>query len=144
MTADTEPSGRIVETKKDGLPILWTYFPEIPEEAERRVTPWLTIVRWEYDGSGNNGMPSATVNQQMLQLEEILAQIERPKSLIEAYRRVGAGLREYVLYIADRENFLKEFNSRAAAHPRYPIEIRFYEDEAWSELRDLIDDFSDA
>ncbi|MCK6395614.1 DUF695 domain-containing protein [Zoogloea sp.] len=144
MNTGTTPSGRIVRTEKDGLPILWTYVPEMPEEDARRATPWLTVVRWEYDGSGNNGMPSAAENQQMLQLEGALAQIERPEFYIEAYRRVGAGLREYVFYIADRDRFLKEFNSHVAGHPRHPIEIKFYEDEAWSELRDLIDDFSAA
>lgn len=137
---NSETRGRIVETCKDGLPILWTYVPEMPEESSRRALPWLTVVRWEYDGSENNGMPHADENQRMLMLEAALLKIERPEMCVEAYRRIGAGLREFVYYIGERERFIEEFNDRVAEDPRYPIEIKFYKDETWSELRDLIND----
>ena len=137
---NSETRGRIVKTCKDGLPILWTYVPEMPEESSRRALPWLTVVRWEYDGSENNGMPHADENQRMLMLEAALLKIERPEMCVEAYRRIGAGLREFVYYIGDRERFIEEFNDHVAEDPRYPIEIKFYKDETWSELRDLIND----
>jgi hypothetical protein len=70
--------------------------------------------------------------------------IEHQGFCVEAYRRVGAGLREYVFYIADRDRFLEELNTQVADHPRYPIEIKFYEDETWSDLQGLINDFSAA
>ncbi|MCQ8181768.1 DUF695 domain-containing protein [Methylomonas sp. SURF-1] len=144
MNTVSEPSGPIVATQKEGHRILWTYVPEMPTEDVRRNSPWLTVVRWEYDGSGNNGMPETEVNQQMLMLEEALGRIERQEFFVEAYRRIGAGLREYVFYAADRDRFLAEFNEHVAAHPRYPIEIKFYEDKAWSDLQGLINDFSAA
>lgn len=142
MTIDSETLGRIVETWKDGLPILWTYVPEMPGEDSRRAIPWLTIVRWEYDGSENNGMPHTEENQRMLMLEAALENIERPGFCVEAYRRVGAGMREFVYYIADRDKFLEEFNDYVAGNPLYLIEIKFYKDETWSDLQDLIDDFN--
>ena len=73
-------------------------------------------------------------------LEAALLKIERPEMCVEAYRRIGAGLREFVYYIGERERFIEEFNDRVAEDPRYPIEIKFYKDETWSELRDLIND----
>ena len=127
MTVNSETRGRIVETYKDGSPILWTYVPEMPEETSRRALPWLTVVRWEYDGSENNGMPDTDENQRMLMLEAALLKIERPEICVEAYRRIGAGLREFVYYIVDRELFLEEFNEHVAGEPRYPIEIKFYQ-----------------
>jgi len=102
--------------------------------------PWLTVVRWEYDGSSNKGMPGSEENEHMLLLEAILGKIERPEFCYEAYRRIGAGVREFVYYVANRDQFLEEFNGYAAEEPRYPISITFYKDEAWSELQDLIDD----
>lgn len=142
MTINLETSGRIVETWKDGLPVLWTYVPEMPGEVSRRAIPWLTIVRWEYDGSENNGMPHTKENQRMLILETALGNIERSEFCVEAYRRVGAGVREFVYYVADRAKFLEEFNDNVAEHPPFPIEIKFYKDETWSDLQDLIDDFN--
>lgn len=144
MSTNSEPRGRIVRTLKDGLPVLWTYVPELPSEVSRRAMPWLTIVRWEYDGSERNGMPQAEESQRMLLLEMALGQTERPEFCLEAYRRVGAGVREFVYYVSDREKFLEKFNDSVAGNPRFPIEINFYKDETWSDLQDLIDDFNSA
>jgi hypothetical protein len=142
MTIRPEPLGRVVQTCKDGLRILWTYAPEMPAQEVRSAMPWLTVVRWEYDGSGDKGMPGAEEARQMLMLEAVLEKIERVGFCHEAYRRIGAGVREFVYYIAERDQFLQEFNSYAAGDPRYPITIKFYQDEAW--FQGLIDDFETA
>jgi hypothetical protein len=144
MTDNLERTGVIAETLKDNLRILWTYVPGMPPEDVRLAAPWLTVVRWLYDGAANEGMPTADDNQHMLQLESILRDMEDQEVCIEAYRRIGAGLREFVFYIADRDEFLQVFNSQVATHPQYPIEIKFYKDETWSELKDLIDDLKSA
>lgn len=140
MATPDQSRGVIVETRKDGLPILWTYVPEFPAEDVRLAVPWLTVFAWQYDGSSNNGMPTSDVNESMLKLEGALGSIERPDFCIEAYRRVGYGLREFVFYVSDREQFMAEFNRNVSGHERYPIEIKFYRDGSWSELRELIDD----
>ena len=144
MTTIPNASGRIVRTWKDGHRILWTYVPELPAQEARRAMPWLTVVRWEYDGSRHEGMPTPEENQHMLMLDEVLGKIERPEFCLEAYRRIGLGVREFVFYVVDRDQFIEEFNNRVANDRRYPITIKFYEDEEWSELWRLIDDFKDA
>ncbi|WP_426172287.1 DUF695 domain-containing protein [Pseudoduganella sp. R-34] len=116
----------------------------MPAEETRRAIPWLTVVRWEYNGCENNGMPPAEENKRMMMLESALGRIERPHFCVESYRRVGAGVREFVYYIADRDKFLAELNGHVAGEARFPIEIKFYKDETWSELRDLIKDFNTA
>jgi hypothetical protein len=143
MTTTSNTSGQIVRTVKDGLPILWSYVPEMPSEIERSLTPWLAVVSWAYDGSGNNGMPDSEGNAGMQKLDGVLRQIERPTFCFEAYRRVGNGLREFVFYIADRDQFMAELNEHLASHPRFPLEIKFYKDEPWSDFQRLIDDFAD-
>lgn len=106
--------------------------------------PLLTLVRWEYDGSSNEGMPDSEENARMLTLEAVLENIERPGFCYEAYRRIGAGVREYAYYVADCDKFLQEFNQYAELNPRYPISITFYKDDVWSDLQDLIDGFETA
>lgn len=132
--------GVVVETHKDGLPILWTFVPELPAEGIRLALPWLTVFAWRYDESSRNGMPPIEVNESMLKLDDAIGRIERPDLCVEAYRRVGGGLREFVFYVGDREKFMAEFNANVSGHERYPIEIKFYKDESWSELQKLIDD----
>lgn len=70
--------------------------------------------------------------------------MESPKHCIEAYRRIGNDIREFVLYIADQEQFLASLNNALADQPRFPIEIKFYEDKDWSDVQQLIEDFSGA
>jgi hypothetical protein len=144
MTTPSEALGRIVQTWKDGQRILWTYVPELPARDARRAMPWLTVLRWEYDGSDAGGMPTAEENRHMQMLDAALGKIERPGFCVAAYRRIGAGLREFVFYIAQRDAFLEEFNRCVANDRRYPITITFYRDDEWTELRDLINDFTDA
>ena len=112
----------------------------MPAEELRRAIPWHTVVAWRYDASENNGMPDTAENELMLMLEAALNKIERETFCVEAYRRIGAGLRQFVYYIADRDQFLEEFNAHVAGNPRYPIEIKFYNDETWSDLQELIED----
>ena len=104
--------------------------------------PWLAVVRWEYDGSENNGMPRAEENQRMILLEAALLKIESGEFCVEAYRRIVAGLREFVYYIGDTEKFIEEFNNHVAGDQLYPIEIKFYKDETWSDFQDLINDLN--
>jgi len=80
----------------------------------------------------------------MQRLEVVLGEIARPAFCFEAYRRVGHGLREFVFYVADRDQFLAELNEHLASHPRYPLDIKFYEDESWSDFQRLIDDLSES
>ena len=41
-------------------------------------------------------------------------------------------------YIGNREQFLASLNLVLRSHPRYPIEISFYEDPQWRELEQFI------
>ena len=50
-------------------------------------------------------MPTTEENQHMLMLDVALGKMERPEFCVEGYRRIGAGLREFVFYIADRDEF---------------------------------------
>lgn len=133
-------SGKNIRTFKDGKPILWTFVPELPSENIRSALPWLTVVSWDYDGSTNNGMPTADVNSAMMEFERALTELERPMFCFEAYRRIGNDLREFVLYISVQDEFMAALNARLAEHPRYPIEITFSKDESWTDFQELISD----
>lgn len=140
MYSNKNLKGRIVRTYKNGLPILWTFVPEMPDEAMRRALPWMVVVSWNYDGTERNGMPSPDVNEKMKRLEQALTELERPMFCFEAYRRIGIGLREFIYYVSNCESFMEELNRKLENHPTYPIAIEFYDDEHWSDFGKLIDD----
>lgn len=79
----------------------------------------------------------------MIELEDILEELFETNSFAErAYSRTGNNLKEFVFYISNRYLFLNKFNDMAKGKPRFPIEIKFYDDPSWSDYESLIKDFS--
>src|SRR5688572_1105617 len=139
-----EPKGIIGRAYEDGNPVIYRFVNEKPSAEIRAELRWLTIIVWPYEGARNNGMPASTANDQMVRLEDALTGIEEEGVLRHAFSRTGNNLKELGYYIHDRQLFLEAFNGAVRNHPRYPIEINFYEDPEWKELQRLLDDFAGA
>lgn len=140
-----EDKGIIGRVYEDGLPVLYSFVNELPDAEVRNELQWLTVISWKYDGADNRGMPPAEENQKMIQLEDVIReQIEDDKVLRHVYSRTGNNLKELVYYIHGQEQFLELFNDALSDHPRYPIEIKFFEDKAWEDFSKLLEDFSNA
>lgn len=144
MTANAdEPEGIIGRTYENGAPVIFKFVNELPPEPIRSQLPWLTVISWPYDGSTNNGMPMADVNQSMIRLEDAIEDnIESDAVLRHAYSRTGNNLKEFVYYIHDQAEFLDALNKTLSEHPRYPIEITFYQDQNWEDFAKLLSDFA--
>lgn len=144
MTANAEEEkGVIGRVYENGAPVIYKFDNEFPEDAVRSTLTWLMVISWRYDGSSNNGMPLDDENQRMTTLEGAIEEhIEDDKVLRHAYSRTGNNLKELVYYISDQEQFLQAFNKALSDHPRYPIEINFYQDSDWEDFKRLLNDFS--
>ena len=102
----------------------------------------LSVVSWQYDGIENNGMPLSAINKKMIALEDALENtMITSKRYQHAYSRTGNNLKELVFYSSSQDDFMRLLNMTLAEHERYPIEITFYEDQEWSELKKLLEDF---
>ncbi|EOD78866.1 hypothetical protein D515_02373 [Grimontia indica] len=78
----------------------------------------------------------------MIKLEDGLETIKgREELYFDVYSATGNDLKEFVFYIADREIFMKQFNEALSGHEVYPIEVNFYQDKEWSDLKKLQADF---
>jgi hypothetical protein len=140
--ANAEGTWSVGEAKINGKPVVYKFTNELPDVNIRNSMPWLTVVSWKYDGSDNNGMPPKEINEKMIELEDGLETIEgRQKLYLDVYSATGNNLKEFVFYIADREQFMVNFNKALNGYPVYPIEINFYEDKEWSDLVKLQSDF---
>ena len=146
MTANTEEEkGLIGRVYEEGAPVIYKLINQLPDDTVRSKLTWLTVISWKYDGSSSNGMPSNDENQKMITLEDTIEDhIENDEFLQHAYSRTGNNLKELVYYINDREKFLEVFNKTLSGHPRYPIEINFYQDAEWEDFERLLNGFSEA
>lgn len=139
----SEDTWSVGEATIQGKPVVYKFMNEFPDEVTRHRISWLTVVSWKYDGSENNGMPPKQINESMIKLEDGLETIEgREKLFFDVYSATGNNLKEFVFYIADREEFMDNFNEALNKHSAYPIEINFYEDKEWSDLKKLQADFT--
>lgn len=146
VTAITEEEkGIIGRVYEDGAPVIYKFVNEIPGDAVRTKLSWLAVISWKYDGTSNSGMPLKDDNQRMIALEDSIEDhIENDDVLRHVYSRTGNNLKELVYYIYDQEQFLEIFNKTFSGHPRYPIEIQFYQDAEWEDFVKLLNEFSKA
>ena len=132
---DSDELGIIGETEEDGLPVIYRLVDELPGADVRDGLPWLTVISWRYDREARNGMPPVAINDRMIALERAIEEIEAVSLCRHAYSRTGNGLKEFAYYITDRDRFMDAFNIAVRNHPRYPIEIEFYEDLEWADFQ---------
>ena len=146
MTANAEAEkGIIGRVYEGGLPVIYKFVNELPQDSVRSNLSWLTVISWKYDGESNNGMPLNDENQSMVVLEDAIEDhLENDQVLRHVYSRTGNNLKELVYYIHDQEKFLEAFNKALSGHPRYPIEINFYQDAEWEDFKRLLNDFDEA
>lgn len=138
----SEDTWSVGEAKIQGKPVVYKFINALPDEDARSKFRWLTVVSWKYDGSKNNGMPPKPVNESMIKLEDGLEEMKGHESVYyDVYSASGNDLKEFVFYITDREIFMSNFNEALKEHPKYPLEINFYEDAEWSDLKKLHKDF---
>jgi len=131
---DSREPGIIGEIEEEGLPVVFKLVDEATSVETRERFRWLTVISWKYDRSVRNGMPSQDTNEAMLALEHAIDGLEDSALCRHAYSRTGNGLKELVYYISDRAEFMSAFNDALNGHPRYPIEINFYEDYEWADF----------
>jgi hypothetical protein len=129
--------GIIGETKEDGLTVIYKFVDETPSQETRERFGWLTVISWKYDRTVRNGLPPEDTNKQMIALEQAIDGLEEAALCRHAYSRTGNGLKELVYYISERDRFIGAFNDALSEHPRYPIEINFYEDREWEDFEKL-------
>ena len=137
-----EHKGIIGRYYEDKFPVIVKFVNELPTIKAQNHLPSLTVVSWKYDGASNNGMPPKEINEKMIALESVLEKTMVESNLfVHAYSRTGNNLKELVYYSTGLDEFMSLLNESLKNHERYPIEIDFYEDQEWTELKKLIQDF---
>jgi len=141
---DIELNGVIGKHYEDGKTVFVRFSKKLPKENVISKFPWFTVISWKYSSNDQEGLPSKEIYERMKILDDTLENAFDSKDIgIHAYNRTGNSLREINYYISDRDKFLEKFNNALHTHEKYPIEITFYEDSEWNELKTLIKDFED-
>jgi len=121
---------------ENNLPIIMKSIEALPSESIIKQLPYLVVISWKYDGSNNNGMPDTDVNSKMIIFEEAMASaMEGTNQAMLVYSKTGNNTKEFAYYCTKQNEFMKVLNQALQHHEAYPIEINFYEDVAWVDLK---------
>ncbi len=142
MTA--EKMGIIGRYTENGFPVILKFVNALPEKETMNKFPFLAAISWQYDGKNNNGMPDSITNEKMIILEDAIEAVSEPSEIFShAYSRTGNNLKELVYYGTNQKDFMDLLNKTLVNHPKYPIEINFYNDPEWTEFKQLLHDFKE-
>ncbi|MDF1781819.1 MAG: DUF695 domain-containing protein [Alcanivoracaceae bacterium] len=130
-----EEQWAVGQTKVQGNPVVYTFVSALPDAKIVSSMPLRTEITWKYNGAGNNGMPSDAVQRSMREFEAIFATMfGQGISHFDAYTVSGNSLKKIVLYVTERDEFVRGLNEVLADSPIYPLEINFFEDADWNGL----------
>lgn len=137
-----EEQWAVGHVKVQGKPVVYTFVSALPDAKVVANMPLRTEITWEYNGAENNGMPSEAVSRSMRNFEEVFATMfGQGISHFDAYTVTGNSLKKIVLYVTERDEFVRGLNEVLADSPIYPLEITFVEDPNWSGLVDVQREF---
>lgn len=136
--SSSEELGIIGKMNEDGNTVIYSLDNYIPEQDIVDDYPTLVVIKWEFDGSENAGMPSKELQEEMYLANDLFNELVESGASFRAYARTGNNFREYVYYCIDQPSFLHALNEAAEKYPRFPIDIVFYEDPEWSDYKNLI------
>ncbi len=133
--------GVIGEATENGFPIIYSFIKELPLRDVMSSLPLLVVIKRKYEGN-ELGFPDKLTQDKIYELENYIEKLERSNCCYRAYGRTGENSKEMVYYTSSQSFFMEQFNKLLANKPTYPIEITFYEDEDWSDYKEVLSDFN--
>jgi len=109
-----------------------------PDRPDLASLVWAIVIQWPYES--DQQMPPAEVNAAQQAFEAALDPLASSSQSELVHVSTGMGLKEWIFYARTREEFMNELNELLSGHPRYPIEIEFFEDPGWEVWEDMVKD----
>src|SRR5215203_2148646 len=109
-----------------------------PSRPDLASLAWAIVIQWPYDS--DQPMPPADVNAAQQSFEEALDPLASSSHSELVQVSTGNGLKRWIFYARSREEFMAELNELLSGHPRYPLDIEFFEDPRWELWEDMVKD----
>ena len=136
MSASDSPEWDLAEGTIDGQRTILRLLAIAPSPAEQKENAYLIMVKWPFEPTPD-GMPSSDEQDDMLAFEQAVADgSEQRRSGRLVLVITGANERQWRYYATDAEAFIQSVNQDLAGHPRYPLQIVYYQDPDWVGLHE--------
>lgn len=139
--SDAVPTGWSIVSARDPetgqVAVLRVRFSK-PNRADLASLVWAIVIQWPWES--DQPMPPAEVNAAQQSFEAALDPLASSSHSELVHVSTGMGLREWIFYARTREKFMGELNDLLAGHPRYPLDIEFFEDPNWELWEHMVKD----
>ena len=126
-----EGSWVIAESKEDGFPIMYRLRTNVPDNIKIDDYPILISILWEYESDNTSGMPSDDLHEQQLKLGDALEKMDNTGIGTMMVAITGNGRKEWVWYVNNMQDWLKQLIECLKGHPAYPLDIGESQDYGW-------------
>lgn len=111
-----------------------------PDRPDLSSLVWAIVIQWPYESDDARQMPPREISAAQQTLEEALDPLASSPHSELVHVSTGMGLKEWIFYARTREEFMTQLNELLAGHPRYPIDIEFFDDPKWEVWEDMVKD----
>jgi hypothetical protein len=136
VQADSLNNWSVSQFTQDEQQLVVRHLSRMPSDKTVGKFPWLAVIEWKYEAN-SDGMPVSS--KSMVDFEdEVINLLEAEGLCVTAIVKTGHGIREFNLFINNRDDFMKRFNSVFSTKPAMPIRINFYKEPRWESLLEIV------
>lgn len=123
---------KIIEVSNEGMRLVLRLRIEKPRLPDIDKYSNCVTIGWKYNAV-EDGLPSAADKLTHDDFEDAMDQLTMYNNLSFLMGvSTGLGEKEWVFYTKDTDEFVLILNECLAKSPKYPIDVNYYEDDAWS------------
>jgi len=118
--------------KEKEYSVEYKFREEQPQGISMSEYPYLISILWKYEGDSETGLPGEADDLSQAKLENVLKNMDNTEKGVLMVAVKGNSRREWILYVSDPENWLKNLHMALKDQPAYPLEIHQYEEPEWN------------
>ncbi|MDQ1806462.1 DUF695 domain-containing protein [Chryseobacterium sp. CKR4-1] len=130
---DDEEQFSVLEASlQNGLPLIATVNTSLLTYDAKASYPWISVIRMQYEGRSNNGLPENDDHERLNEIEEkIINKLKVEEGHLYIGHESADNLRECYFASKDFRDPSRVIPKVIAEHPEYEISLEIYKDKYW-------------
>ena len=127
----TDEQWSVIQSEKNGKPLLIRYRSERPRDVETAAFPFLLSATWTYQAN-EAGLPAPEELELMGKFEDALeSALDASQTAHLMVILTGNGERDWLWYTCGEAEAMRQVNQALKGHKPYPVEFSVQQDRRW-------------
>lgn len=117
---------------QNGLPLIAAINTSLLEYDSKASYPWVSVLKIQYDGKSNNGLPEKRDYERLTEIEEkLIEELKSENGHLYIGRENADNVKETYFASKDFREPSKVFSRIIHSHPEYKMSVEIYKDKYW-------------